>query len=120
MKKSKSFLKFLALNIGRFIPDRIYLKIRYKVVFKKTLNLHNPLTYNEKLQWIKLHDRNSLYTNLVDKFEVKNFVKEKIGSNYIVPTLGAWSRFDHINFDALPNEFVLKCTHDSGSVFFLL
>lgn len=80
------------------------------------LNLDNPHTYNEKLQWIKLFDRNPLYTTLVDKAAVKEYVTSIIGEEYIIPTLGIWKRFDDINFDELPNQFVLKCTHDSGGL----
>lgn len=79
------------------------------------LNLNNPVTYNEKLQWLKLNDRKNNYSKLVDKYEVKKFVANKIGKEYIIPTYGVWNRFDEIDFDKLPNQFVLKCTHDSGS-----
>ena len=83
---------------------------------KKKLNLDNPITYNEKLQWLKLYDRNPQYTKMVDKYEVKNYVKEVIGEEYIIPTLGVWEKFEDIDFDKLPNQFVLKCTHDSGGL----
>ena len=82
----------------------------------KKLNLKNPKTYNEKLQWMKLYDRNPLYTRLVDKYEVKPYVAERIGQEYIIPTLGVWDRVEDIDFDALPDQFVLKCTHDSGGL----
>lgn len=80
------------------------------------LNLYNPQTFSEKLQWLKLYDHNPLYTTLVDKNAVKEYVAGIIGEEYIIPTLGVWEHFDDINFDELPNRFVLKCTHDSGSV----
>ena len=76
----------------------------------------NPQTYNQKLQWLKIYDRNPLYTTLVDKCEVKKYVADKIGEQYIIPTLGVWDSFDDIDFDALPDQFVLKCTHDSGGL----
>ena len=79
-------------------------------------NLKNPVTYNEKLQWLKLHDRKPIYTQMVDKYAVKAFVSARIGEEYIIPTLGVWDRFDDIDFDALPKQFVLKCTHDSGGL----
>lgn len=82
----------------------------------KSLNLDSPQTFNEKLQWLKIHDRNPLYTSLVDKYEVKQYVADRIGEKYIIPTLGIWSHFDDIDFSALPNRFVLKCTHDSGGI----
>lgn len=80
------------------------------------LNLENPQTYNEKLQWLKLYNHNPLYTVLVDKYMVKSFVEERIGKNYVIPTLGVWSHFSDIDFDALPEQYVLKCTHDSGGL----
>lgn len=82
----------------------------------KELNLTDPITYSEKLQWIKLYDHNPIYTTLVDKLEVKEYVGEKIGDSYVIPTLGVWSSFGEIDFDELPNKFVLKCTHDSGGI----
>lgn len=97
----------------RFLPDGMYIQIYYFAHFKRFANLRNPQTYNEKLNWLKLHDRNSLYTKLVDKFEVKEYVTPIIGQEHIIPTLGVWDRFDDIDFDKLPDQFVLKCTHDS-------
>jgi hypothetical protein len=83
---------------------------------KKKLNLRNPKTFNEKIQWLKLHDRKPEYSKLVDKVTAKEIVGEIIGKEYIIPTLGVWNCFDEINFDLLPNQFVLKCTHDSGTI----
>ena len=97
----------------RIIPDRQYIQIYYFSHFKKFCNLKNPKTYNEKLNWLKLHDKNPIYTRLVDKFEAKEYVKDIIGDQYIIPTLGVWDNFDDIDFDELPQQFVLKCTHDS-------
>ena len=97
----------------RIIPDRAYIQMYYFAHFKKFCNLKNPKTYNEKLNWLKLHDKNPIYTRIVDKFEAKEYVKDIIGDQYIIPTLGAWDNFDDIDFDALPQQFVLKCTHDS-------
>ena len=79
------------------------------------MNWKHPKTFNEKLQWLKLHDRNPLYTKLVNKYEVRKYITEKIGDNYLIPLLGVWNKFDEIDFNKLPNQFVLKCTHDSGS-----
>jgi len=98
------------------LPDELYLKLSYKQAFGKKLNLENPRTYTEKLQWLKLHDRKPEYINMVDKYAVKKYVSDIIGPEYIIPTLGVWERFDDIDFDALPDQFVLKCTHDSGGV----
>ena len=80
------------------------------------LNLRNPQTFNEKLNWLKLYNRNPLYTTLVDKYTVKKWVADKIGEQHVVPTLGVWEKFDDIDFNKLPNQFVLKCTHDSGGL----
>jgi hypothetical protein len=80
------------------------------------LNLKNPKTFNEKLQWIKLYDRKPLYTQLADKYEVRKFITETIGEKYLVPLLGVWERFEDIDFETLPDKFVLKCNHDSHSV----
>lgn len=96
------------------LPDRIYLKWLYKKSSGKKLDLQNPKTFNEKIQWLKLYDRKERYTTLVDKYSVKEYVASIIGSDYIVPTLGIWDQFDDIDFTALPEQFVLKCTHDSG------
>lgn len=94
--------------------DEKFLKRKFKAVFGYELNLNNPQTFNEKLQWLKLHDRNPLYTTLVDKYAVKKWVADKIGPEYIIPTLGVWDSPDEIDFDKLPNQFVLKCNHNSG------
>lgn len=99
-----------------FITDRHALELLYLVHLHKRLNLEDPVTYNEKVQWLKLHDRNPLYTTLVDKYAVKEWVSNRIGQRYVVPTIGVWNSFDDIDFNALPNSFVLKCTHDSGGL----
>lgn len=96
--------------------DETFIKRSYKARMKKVLNLENPQTFNEKLQWLKLYDRKPIYTTMVDKSEVKAYVAERIGEEYIIPTLGVWDSFDEIDFDALPKRFVLKCTHDSGGL----
>lgn len=105
----KQFLK-------RLIPDELFLKLYYKKHIGKRLNLKNPQTFNEKLQWLKLYNRNPEYTKMVDKYEVKKYIAEKIGEEYIIPTLGVWDTFDEIDFEKLPDQFVLKCTHDSGGL----
>lgn len=99
-----------------FISDEKMLEILYFRVFHKKLNLKSPKTFNEKLQWLKINDRKPEYTKMVDKYEAKKYVAEIIGEEYIIPTLGIWKSFDDINFDKLPNQFVLKCTHDSGGL----
>ena len=106
----------LKSELKKLIPDKLYLKIMYKRIMGKKLNLKNPQTFNEKLQWLKLYDRKPIYTTMVDKYEVKQFVANIIGEEYIIPTLGVWNSFDDIDFDSLPDRFVLKTTHDSGGV----
>lgn len=97
----------------KFLPDRIYIQLNYFARFKKFANLETPKTYNEKINWLKLNVKNPLYTKLVDKYEVKSYVGNIIGSQYIIPTLQVYDDVDSIDFDALPEQFVLKCTHDS-------
>lgn len=94
------------------MDDESFLKMAYKRKFGKELDLKNPVTFNEKLQWLKLHDRKPEYTTMVDKYEAKAYIAQKIGEEYVVPTLGVWEKFDDIDFTKLPNAFVLKCTHD--------
>ena len=98
------------------MPDEEYVRRRYKLVFGVEPNLENPQTFNEKLQWLKLHDHRPEYTTMVDKYAAKKWVADRIGEEYIIPTLGVWEHFDDIDFDKLPDQFVLKCTHDSGGV----
>lgn len=111
----KIILKKLKYSF-RFLPDSIYIQIYYFIHFKHFCNLKNPKTFNEKVNWLKFNDRNPNYIKMVDKYEVKSYVKDKIGEEYIVPLLGLWKRFDDIDFDKLPNQFVLKCTHDSAGL----
>lgn len=117
LKNPKKIIIFLeSKGFFNVLSDKAYLKLKYRLYFGKNLNLNNPKTFNEKLQWLKLYDRKPEYTNLVDKYEVKRIVADKIGEEYIIPTLGVWDKFDDIDFDKLPNQFVLKCTHDSGGL----
>lgn len=104
-------------KLKRLIPDEIYLKWLFRKMTGNNLNLKNPKTYNEKLQWLKLYDRNPLYTKMVDKYEVKKIVSSRLGEGYVIPTLGIWENFDDIDFNCLPEKFVLKTTHDSGTVY---
>ena len=98
------------------LSDAEFIRKKFKVRMGYELDLDNPQTFNEKLQWLKLHDHNPLYTTMVDKYAVKAYVASRIGEEYIIPTLGVWDRFDDIDFDKLPDQFVLKCTHDSGGL----
>lgn len=114
-----SFIKSKAISIlmrfSSILPDDIYLKIRYFIEMGYPLNLENPKLYNEKLQWLKLYDQKQIYSDLVDKYKVKAIVAKKIGEKYIIPTIGVWDNIDQINFNNLPDKFVLKTTHGGGS-----
>lgn len=97
------------------MPDKMALDLCYYNIFGRRVNWKNPTTFNEKLQWLKLYNRNPLYTTLVDKYAVKEWVANKIGEEYVIPTYGVWDSFNQIDFDRLPNQFVLKTTHSGGS-----
>ena len=107
---------YFVINLLSYIPDKIYLHGYYFAYTKHFLNIKNPQSFNEKLQWLKLYERRDEYTQLVDKYEVRKIVAEKIGQEYLIPLLGVWDQVDDIDFNALPQQFVLKGTHDSGSV----
>jgi hypothetical protein len=111
------FMYFLGFKICRIIPDSIYLKIKFRLKMMEKLNLNNPKTFNEKLQWLKLNDRKPEYKNMVDKYEVRKYIADKIGEEYLIPLLGVWDKFEDIDFEQLPNQFVLKPNHTSGNVF---
>lgn len=119
-KTREFFLKwFYRLNryhILNILSDKIYLKLLFRLKLNKTLNLKNPKTFNEKLQWLKLYNRNPEYTKIVDKYEFKNYIAEKLGAEHVIPTIGRWDKFEDIDFDSLPDKFVLKCNHDSGGL----
>lgn len=102
--------------MARLFPDRLYLSLYYRLNMRKRLDWNNLQTYNEKLQWLKIHNRVSEMTTMVDKYAAKQYVAERIGKEYIIPTLGIYDTVDEIDFEALPNQFVLKCTHDSGGL----
>lgn len=107
---------FASKGILNWLPDRPYLNLLFYSKMGTKLDLKNPKTFNEKLQWLKLYDRNPLYTKLVDKYEVRKYIAETIGEEYLIPLIGVWDKFEEIDFSKLPNKFVLKCTHDSGGV----
>lgn len=112
----KVLVGYLAkLGVFNSWTDEEYLKLKYKVIFKKELNLENPKTFNEKLQWLKLYNRKPEYTIMVDKYRVRKYVAEVIGEEYLIPLLGVWDNPNEINFADLPNRFVLKCNHNSGT-----
>lgn len=99
-----------------WMDDETYLKFFFRKKMNRELDLNNPKTFNEKLQWLKLYDRCSAYTTMVDKYEVKEYVSKIIGSDYVIPNFGIYDKFEDIDFEKLPDQFVLKCTHDSGGL----
>lgn len=107
----------LLFGCSRLLPDRFYLKHLFPLVMGYPLDLKHPQTFNEKQQWLKLYDRRPEYTQMVDKYEVKKLVASKIGEEYVVPTIATYKRAEEIMFEDLPDQFVIKCTHDSGSVY---
>lgn len=114
LKNQEFRLRFTTLF--RFLPDKQYLKLVYRVKVGKKLNLKHPKGFNEKLQWLKVYRKHPEYTDLSDKIKVRDHVAKIIGEGHTFPLLGAWERFEDIPFDTLPDRFVLKCSHDSGSV----
>lgn len=114
--KISSFLYRVMYHTSPLFPDKLYLKLQFKHLMGYKLDLEHPKTFQEKLQWLKLYDRKPIYTKMVDKYEAKDFIAEKVGSEYIIPTLGIYNTVDEIDYDKLPNEFVIKTTHDSGTV----
>lgn len=121
--KIKSYLKhpmlvFLKLSQNKIIrlSDKKHIELEYLKIFDKNIDLKHPKTFNEKLQWLKLYNREKKYINMVDKVEVKKYVSKIIGEKYIIPTINVYNCFEEIDFSKLPNEFVIKCTHDSGGI----
>ena len=115
---NKVLLYLVSKNVKMFegLSDEKYLRLMFRLHMGTTLHLSDPKSFNEKLQWLKIHDRNHQYNKMVDKYEVKAYVSDIIGSEYIIPTIGVWDSFDEIDFSDFPKQFVLKCTHDSGGV----
>lgn len=110
-------LYILFTRVCSILPDSVYLRITYLIRMKKRLHLKNPQGFNEKLQWLKIHDpQRSQYTTMVDKFKARDYITKKIGSQYLIPLLGIYNSVEEINVADLPEQFVVKCTHDSGSV----
>ena len=99
-----------------FLSDEAYLKLLYRATMGRRLDLKNPKLYNEKLQWLKLNDRKDIYHKMVDKYEVRQYIADTIGKQYLIECFGVYDSVEDIDPDALPERFVLKCTHDSGSV----
>lgn len=113
--KPRVLVIILLDKLSFLFPDRLYLQLMYRLNVGKRLNLDHPVTFNEKLQWLKLYNRDPRYTVMVDKVKAKEYVAGIIGEEHIIPTLGVWDDPDDIDFDALPDQFVLKCNHNSGT-----
>lgn len=114
IKKPSRLALALLCKCAWAFSDKLFLKLRYRLQLGHRLNLKNPKRFTEKIQWLKLYNRKPEFTTMVDKYAVKEFVANKIGEKYIIPTLGVWDKFDDIDFDALPERFVLKTTHGGG------
>ncbi len=113
INKIRMFIYRQLLKYGGFIPDKAYLSIQYWLYMKSCINWKSPATFTEKIQWLKINRREDILHKLVDKYEVKEYVASIIGEEYIIPTYGVWNDAKDIDFDALPDKFVLKCTHSS-------
>ncbi|MBO2523024.1 MAG: glycosyl transferase [Bacteroidetes bacterium] len=121
IKNPRKAIRFLLNNLLKSVAplikdDTLYIKLKWKLSMDYPLNLDNPTTFSEKLQWLKLHDHNPDYIKMVDKVEAKKYVASIIGEEFIIPTIGVYNTVEEINFDELPNQFVLKCTHDSNGM----
>lgn len=114
LKNPKYLAYRIVMRTAKFYPDKFFLQLRYWFTFGKWLDLKNPQTFNEKIQWLKLYNRKPEYTMMVDKYAVKEYVANKIGHEFIIRTLGVWEKPEDIPFDKLPNQFVLKTTHGGG------
>lgn len=108
------FFSSLLVNLSFLFPDKLYLKLMFRCKMGYWMDLDNPKTFSEKLQWLKLHNRNPLYTTLVDKYAVKKWVADKIGEKHVIPMLGVWNNANEIDFESLPDQFVLKTTNGGG------
>ncbi len=116
IKNPKKIIIYLASKGIIKYDDKKYLEFVFEEHLGEKLDLENPKTYNQKLQWLKLYNRNPEYTKLVDKYEVRKYIAETVGEKYLIPCYGVYNSVKEIDFDKLPNEFVLKTTHDSGTV----
>lgn len=116
----RKILEYILKRIWFLFPDELYLKIIYYLKMGRKLDLDDPKTMNEKLQWLKLYDRKPEYTSMVDKILVKDYVSKKIGPQYVAPLLGVWDKVEDIDFDSLPDEFVIKANHSGGNLAVLI
>lgn len=107
---------YICRKLSPILPAKLFLLLMHRIKFGYWMNFNDPQTYSEKLQWQKLYDRRPDYVTMVDKYEAKTYVANIIGEEYIIPTIGVWNDPEEIDWDALPMQFVLKCTHDSGGL----
>ena len=114
--RPKSFIPLIWNYFYPFVSEETFIKVRFRLHMGYWMDMKNPKTYNEKLQWLKLHDRRPEYTKMVDKVEAKKYVANIVGDKYIIPTIGVWNSVDEIDWDSLPSQFVIKSTGDSGGV----
>ena len=115
-RMKQTFINYVFVHHSWLMTDKQFITILFRYTTGEEMSWTNPVTFNQKLQWLKVYDHHPEYTTMVDKYAVKEYVAQKIGSEYIIPTIGVWKNFDDIDFDKLPNQFVLKCTHDSGGI----
>ena len=116
IRNPKTLPTKILYKMSPILSDEDYLNLLFPLKTGYKLNLQNPKTFNEKLQWLKLNYRKPIMTQMVDKYESKNYARNIIGDEYLIKTYGVWDSFEDINFDELPNQFVLKTTHDQGGV----
>ena len=110
-------LRYIRKDVFKILPDKAFIKLQYYAATGKRLNLKKPVLFNEKIQWLKLNDKNPVYPILVDKYRAKKYISKQLGKDYVIPTLKIWSSVDEIEWDKLPEKFVIKTTHDSGCAF---
>ena len=103
-------------RIIAFLSDETVVRLHYRIYIKKSLDLKNPTSFNAKIQWLKLYDRNSTYVKMADMVAVRDHIARTVGSEYLIPIIGVWKDVKQIKLDDLPDQFVLKCNHDSGGV----
>ena len=116
IKHPRTGILMYILYIAKCLPDKQFIQLQYLIAMGKRLDLKNPKTFNEKIQWLKLYDHNPQYTQMVDKVTMKGYVAGILGEEYIIPTLGVWEKTEDIQWESLPEKFVLKCNHDSGGL----
>lgn len=113
--KPSEIVAYAFMKLAFFLPDKMYLKCLFRLKMGQKLDLDNPKTFNQKLQWLKLYDRDPIHTDMVDKYEAKLLASKIIGNEHIIPTYGVWDRFEDIDFSTLPDQFVLKATNGGGN-----